>query len=306
MAFHFLRVATFVVAAYGTTALGADPVEFVHLSDTHVIDSTGFQPRIVEQRAMYGKAVAGLTGYLASLKANPPAFVLITGDLADGFSFETPTGFREGQIELFQRIVAASPVPVYLTLGNHDVQRYRADPAADKPAGDEAAAPEARAAWRAALPRFHDGTYYSFRKQVGNTRYRFLMLDDGSAQDKAFAEAQLRWLERQIADSGSDRLIAAMHIPLDQTAYTKAIKETLRKAGNLVLVLAGHRHSDGIEEIDLGDRKVIQVRTAIFATNPANFRCLRLFEDRIEVAATGRRTSLEKTIAVPVMAGAAH
>lgn len=131
------------------------------------------------------------------------------------------------------------------------------------------------------------------------------MLDDGSDKDKVFAATQLSWLARQVAESNGDRLIVAMHIPFELTPYTKSIKEVLRRATNLVLVLAGHRHSDAIEEVEFDDHRVIQVRTAIFALNAANFRSIRLFEDRIEIGATGKRSSVERTIALPPLAAAA-
>lgn len=301
---RILRIAALWFIAFAAT--GADSLEFLHITDTHVINLGGMHPGIAAQRKMYEPAATGLANFLKSLEAGPPDFLLITGDLIDGFMFENAAGrATAGQIEFFRKTMRNSPVPVYLTLGNHDVQRYAATLGVDKPAGEESAAPEARAAWRAADTGFSGGTYYSVRKKVGGTTYRFLMLDDGSDKDKVFAATQLSWLARQVAESNGDRLIVAMHIPFELTPYTKSIKEVLRRATNLVLVLAGHRHSDAIEEVEFDDHRVIQVRTAIFALNAANFRSIRLFEDRIEIGATGKRSWVERTVALPPLAAAA-
>lgn len=298
-----LFLATLAIAV----AAGGDSLEFLHLTDTHLIDLRGVHSSVAAQRKMYEPSAARLGTFLQGLSVKPPDFLLITGDLVDGFAFESAAGGAvSGQIEFFRAAIQNGPVPVFLSLGNHDVQRYAAVPAADKLAGDEGAAPQARSAWRSAEPNFRDATYYSFRKKVGNTVYRFLILDNGSDKDKIFAATQVRWLERQIAESGRDRLIVAMHIPLALAPSSSAIESALRRAENLVLVLAGHRHTDAIESVELGDHHVTQVRTAIFALDPFNFRSIRLFEDHIEIGSTGKRSSLERTIPleqVPAAAG---
>jgi hypothetical protein len=131
---------------------------------------------------------------------------------------------------------------------------------------------------------------------VGDTAYRFLVVDNASDADRAFLDAQMAWLAEEAAAAGNEPLIIALHIPLGGTEFTSRLQQVFRKGGRPALILAGHRHSDGIEEIALGGRKVPQVRTAIFATNPANVRAVRLFADRIEVGRTGARESIERTV----------
>lgn len=285
-----------------SAALAFGQVEFFHATDTHVLDFTGLHPSIAGQRKHLINSAANLQSFIASLNTAPPAFVLITGDLIDGVSFQGAAGdARAGQIGQFARIVAASPVPVYLVLGNHDVQRYTVDADASKPAGSDAAAAEDRAAWRAAVPSFRDGTYYAFDKKSGATNYRFLVLDNSSLKDLAYAEAQYRWLETQIRQAGDDPIIVALHIPLDASAASAPIRNLLARAANPALILCGHRHSDSIDELSLGDHTVTQVRTAIFGTGSTHVRAIRLFEDHIEIGATGQRGSTLHTVALKLV-----
>lgn len=299
-AMNFFRLSLLLLASAALPAVGQ--VEFLHLTDTHLLDASGLHPSIAAQRKHLASAAANLQTFIGSLTAAPPAFVVITGDLIDGVSFQTADGgTRAGQIEMFSRTIVPSPVPVYLALGNHDVQRYTVDADASKPAGSDAAVAEDRAAWRAAVPCFRDGTYYSFARKAGATTYRFLVLDNSTVKDRAFFETQLRWLETQIRQAGDDPIIVALHIPLDGAPASAPIRNLLARAANPALVLAGHKHTDAVEEIPLGDHSVTQVRTSIFALDAGHARAIRLFADRIEIGATGRRGVTERTLALQLV-----
>lgn len=299
MTFSALRLSLLLLASLGGLLFAGDPVEFLHITDTHVVHLPGLHPSIAAQRQHLKSTAANLQSFFDTLSAQPPAFVLITGDLIDGTSFQGEDGApRTGQIELFSKITSRSPVPVYLVLGNHDVQRYTVDAAASKPAGTFTAAADDRKAWSAAASSLRQGTYYAFEKKSGSTTYRFLVLDNGSLHDRAFAEAQWRWLETQVRQAGDDPIIVALHIPLDASPASAPIRNLLARAPNVALVLGGHKHSDAIEEVSLGDHNAIQVRTAIFGTDPSHVRAIRLFEDRIEIGATGRRGATERTLSL--------
>ncbi len=61
--------------------------------------------------------------------------------------------------------MAASPLPLYAGLGNHDVQHYGLL--------DGRLAPDQsnlEAAWVRKAPCFQQGTYYAFQRDVGRTR----------------------------------------------------------------------------------------------------------------------------------------
>jgi hypothetical protein len=140
--------------------------------------------------------------------------------------------------------------------------------------------------------------------RVGRTDYLLVVLDDGEAvnRDRAYAERQIRWLKEQVAGHRSGPVIVTMHIPLQQAPYGAEIRAVLDGAPQVALAIAGHRHTDGVEEVDLGSRKVTQVRTAALFLNAGNVRRFRLLEDRIEVFRTGQPHELEKVVQLAGMA----
>lgn len=281
-------------------AAAGPQVDFVHMSDTHVAEYRKISPAFAPALGAKNGSAEHLERALEHLGS--PDFVLITGDLVDGYSYEAPGGGPvSGHIELFGRLISRSPVPVFPTLGNHDLSQYR--PGGDKPVTDQSIAGAARAAWRKAVPQFQRGVYYSFRKEAGNTGYLFLVLDDGEARgrDAAYAAKQLEWVKREIEAHPGDTVILAMHIPLPMAPIADGLKAIIAGAPNVALVIAGHRHQDALEQIDVGPRKIAQVLTAALFLSAENCRRFRLKEDGIEVSETGRlgRVVLRLPAAVP-------
>jgi hypothetical protein len=88
-----------------------------------------------------------------------------------------------------------------------------------------------------------------------------------------------------------------MHIPLGDDDVSDSIRSTLAKAP-VALVLAGHTHGNVIRALGVGRGGAIELRTAAFGDGAANWRRVRLFEDRIEVYGTGRPDSVEKVVKV--------
>ena len=291
----------FVIAA---AAWSADPsaVEFVHLSDTHVTNLKIAHPGLAAALEVKKDSTARFSRVLDSLHRDiSPAFILITGDLADAYAYEDAGGrlvYR--QIEVFQAIFDRSPIPIFPVLGNHDITQYHY--AADKPqpVTDQSAAADARREWRRFIPKFQGGTYYTFRKMAGGTGYLFIVLDDGEAKglNGQFAATQLAWLKEQISAHPRDAIILAMHIPLAQAPFWEGLKRILAESPNVLLSIAGHRHSDSVEDVDLGPRRLTQVRTSALFMREGNWRKLRLRPDRIEIFATGKPEQLEKSIEV--------
>jgi 3',5'-cyclic AMP phosphodiesterase CpdA len=301
-----LRLAALCVlfAALAAGQTRAPVVEFLHLTDTHVTDLRGVAAPIAKARAHFGATGEALEKFLAG-PAGPRGmeFILLTGDLIDGYSFVADDGRRVyGQIEAFRHATRACPVPLFVLLGNHDLSHYGLNPA-QKPAADQSVAGEARAAWSAALPVLRRGTYYTFERPVGATRYVFVLLDNGysaaGSDDKGgfrMGHEQLLWLRRQAETHRDATLIVALHVPLGTDAQSQAIKTALTGAGKVALFLAGHVHKDGIDEIALGEARAVQVRTHAFGYGANHWRRVRLHPDRIEVYATGSVDRVEQTI----------
>jgi hypothetical protein len=286
----------------GASVWSADPVlDFVQVTDAHLI-CEGIHPGIAATLDLKKDSAAHLTAVIHTLSADPaPAFVLLTGDLIDAYTYDGPSGHPvSGPMDAFHAIVENSPIPIFLSLGNHDITSYHYQAGKATPSNDQNQAADARQAWMRTIPSFRGGTYYAFRKTVGHTGYLFLVLDDGDGPGRSqdFVSAQVAWLKGQIAAHGRDSIILAMHIPLERANLWTAAKPLLAGAPNVVLAIAGHRHSDGLEDVDLGTRKLPQVRTAALFTSADNWRRFRLHEDRIEVSATGKAAEIVKTIAI--------
>jgi 2',3'-cyclic-nucleotide 2'-phosphodiesterase (5'-nucleotidase family) len=104
---------------------------------------------------------------------------------------------------------------------------------------------------------------------VGRTAYLFLFLDNGETRetlDPKFTAAQMRWLSAQIAGHKRDAIILLMHVPFREDPFFNALVSTIRTSWRISLLLAGHRHTNGIEEITLGGHPVTQVRTGSLKT----------------------------------------
>jgi hypothetical protein len=287
---------------FSLAARAAEPaLDFVHISDAHLADLADARPELAKMRAHPNAGGAALRAVLARV-ATPtsPAFVLLTGDIVDAWCFDGPSGSPVyGQIRLFKSIQEASKVPLFLSLGNHDIECYRYNPEKKALIGDQSVAPEARRDWSRTFQCIRRGTYYEFHKKVGRVTYRFLVLDNGDAGKNArYTEAQLKWFRKQLAAGGRDPIILVMHVPfLDRDFFTQ-LKAAIAGNPRVVLALTGHRHTDEIEDIDVGDRKLVQVITPGLRAGDDKWRMIRLFEDRIQVHAAGDAGKVVRTIPV--------
>jgi 3',5'-cyclic AMP phosphodiesterase CpdA len=254
----------------------AQTLEFIHLSDTHVADLESVTPQLAAARNHYGGGGATLAAFL---EQHRPAFYVITGDVTDAFRYTGKDGMAVyGQIERFITAAARSAAPLYLALGNHDIQHYGLN-ANGKAAADQTVAGEARAAWVAAAPCFRKGTWYSFTRELGGTKYVFVVLDDGFSGGKT-AREQRGWLKRQVEEAAGAPMILALHIPLNNDADAQEVKDALDGA-NVPLVLAGHNHTAAVAELKLGSGTAVQTRTGAFGASVNNWRQIRLHPDRI-------------------------
>lgn len=163
---------------------------FIHASDTHVSEAS--VARIRRLRAM-----------VDSLK---PAFVLISGDLVRD-ALRVPEAEARGYYQLFEREIAAFPVPVYPVPGNHEIfgiERHKS------------LISERHPSYGKRLYRsFFGPNYYSFT--VGGVH--FVGLDTVDYFDLWYFghvdAAQLEWLGRDLA--ALDRatpVVTFNHIPL--------------------------------------------------------------------------------------------
>jgi 3',5'-cyclic AMP phosphodiesterase CpdA len=273
-------------------------LDFVHVTDTHVIDPSGVHPRLVEMRRIFAHTRGALPADLAAFRQDWKAeFAFLTGDLIDVYSF---LGEKEevvtGQVDAFVGIMAASPLPIYAGLGNHDVQHYGLMDGRLAP--DQSNLEQAKASWVRKAPCFQQGTYYAFHRDVGGTRWRFVMLNNGfyghlpgparRTPEYGLGRGQADWLASQCRRFPDDPLVLGAHIPPKDAALTE-IERALGSRRKLTLLLTGHIHeSDFITELPFAAAKTVHVATPAYATGPGHFRRVRLYDCRVEIAAPGK------------------
>ena len=221
----------------------AGGVRFAHLTDMHI------QP---ELRADDGYAAA-----LRSLaKLDPqPDFVITGGDHVMD-SFEHRLKRVKVQWDLYDKVLSENlKLPVYATLGNHDVFGWGKDPTEISPATSGYG--KAMALDRLRMQQ----TYYSFDR----AGWHFVILDNISRRDHGYFagldDEQTEWLKGDLA--GNDKPVCVVtHIPLlsacvffdlkfDDNTYQvndalmqREVKPllTLLRANNTKLCLSGHIH----------------------------------------------------------------
>ena len=289
-------------------------VDLIHISDTHIMNLAGVHPQMIASRRHYESSSQTFAEFLRGVVVRQrPAFVLHTGDVTDANSFTgADWGSVGGQVGHFAKIAELSPIPLFLALGNHDVVHYGVISGRRGAVGNQSVAGRARAEWIRRVDCFREGTYYKFERIVGKTKYVFLMLDngykgDGDAEILAggtkLAWEQLQWLKQQAVAHRDDAVILAMHVPLGDDPASQAIKGAVANCSTLPLVIAGHIHTPAMEEISIGSRRILQVRTGAFGRDANNWRLIRLREDRVEVSGVGKPEEIVQTVPLPTSSG---
>jgi len=328
--FHILALSVFLMAACSRTeptAQQKDSFRILHLSDTHVCQLAGARPQLVEKRQRYDKDFESLYRVLTVLPEQVRAdAVAITGDLVDSWEIESAEGnLRTNQVDRFA--AAASPVriPLWLTLGNHDIRTHavsqRIESRKGNPSTLQPHAEAARAAWTRWMPCFRDGTYYFKDIQVGQTPWRLYFLDDGYYLDddpigNLWDVAQLYWLENELDKTPDRKAILFFHIPLpmDDTngdgirfrkppegwpfadSYQKGIFKILNEHPSVVAAFVGHNHENIIEDFALpAGHRLTQVETGAFALKTDNWRVIELRERELSISKPGS-TDAEKVL----------
>jgi len=311
-----------IYAALNVT--GQDTLTFIHVSDVHICNLKGYHPEFVQRRQHFGDGMSPFREFLATVPAKVRAdMVIVTGDNVDYYEAETESGgMLDTQIEQYVRLIDNSQVPVFLTLGNHDIASYRITPGPWS-GNNQLEAGRARATWMRNVPCFKDGTYYSRVFKIDTMTFRFIFLDNGyySTQEISDGELnfsvdpyQLRWLDAQLKASPSDVEIIFMHIPLpngkpaENEILTEAMSDYSQKTevynlfsvlennSSTAMIFGGHNHINLINRYKLPNGNLLtQVRTGAFGNDTANWRMIRITKDKILVSRAGS-TVTEYTI----------
>ncbi|KKL89305.1 hypothetical protein LCGC14_1916010, partial [marine sediment metagenome] len=202
-------------------------------------------------------------------------------------------------------------VPLYLTLGNHDIASYYVKTGATY-SSHMFNAGKARASWIRNTTCFRNGTYYSRIFQVDTTSYRLIFLDNaykspdrGKTGPYLIDQYQLIWLDNQLKESDSDVEIIFTHMPLieayepdpSKTGQVIDIKSVdaasdlvgvLEKNPSARLIFSGHKHRNLVYNYQFpGNYILTQVETGAFARDANNWRLIQLTVGSIIISYPG-------------------
>lgn len=306
---NIFLVAIFYLLANTAIAAKPDTISFLHITDIHVVYNLDlFQKDLAENRSNYDNGVEPFKAFLKNTTKQTKAdFVVATGDLIDFYEGEAKDKrMLDFQVEKFVKQTKKSKVPVYLTLGNHDIISYSWGD--NERISSQKNAEKAETVWTKTASCFKDGTYYSTQLKIGETTFRLIYLNNGyydfpdeENENLPYVDKpQLHWLEGQLLESDEDIEIIFMHIPIkNKTLQSEAgieLFSVLQKYPSVKLILAGHNHTNIIRQFPTEKgNEITQVQTAAFASDPKNWRQIKLCDNKILVSQQG---NLEKEIEI--------
>jgi predicted MPP superfamily phosphohydrolase len=287
-------IAPFVIllGALGYAHAAEKFIDLIQISDTHIADFRGVHPDLVKARAANATSLAKFEDFADEFAKGPKATLVHTGDIVDAVCFDGADGKPVyGQIDLVKRVLRRVRHKHYFALGNHDVECYRRDAARPASAiGDQSVATEARRLWGREFGFLRKSSYYSVPLKVGRQRYRLYMLDNGQALERGGREYLLRqmaWLRAEMRKRPTERVIAAVHVPITNDERSRFLRESLLEASGDVLLLCGHLHSDQLSRLEGNGKSILSVRTAAMMGGAGKFRRIRLKETGVVVYETG-------------------
>jgi len=304
----FFLILLFCGPVFGQT----DTLSFLHITDLHVIFNQSIYPAdFINYRKLrqYDQGENRLRQFFDTIPEKTNSHMVIaTGDLIDFFEVNTTDGqMLDIQSRQFSRLLNDYHVPVYLTLGNHDLFSFNWENGLLQ--HDQNSSGRARTAWIRNIPCFHNGTYYSEIYRVGQTTYHLIFLDNAfyqflptdSTSVPYIDKSQLYWLNTRLKDTGSDIVIIFMHIPFDlndtRPESLNELYSLLTGNPSVKLIFSGHYHKNVIEHLYALGREIVQVQTGSLVQGTGNWRLVRLTEKNILVSIPGKT---ESELKIPV------
>lgn len=314
--FYFLILSIFFSHFSAFGQVEKDTVTFLHITDLHVCNLHPYSETLQNKRKHFGGGSKLFTDFLDSVpKYIKSDFIAITGDMVDIYNGESLTGnMLATEVEQFVKLLDKSHVPVYMTLGNHDITSYWSTSDSTY-TWSQLNAGEARASWIRNAPCFRDGTYYSRVFNVGKTTYRLIFLENAYYSptrnvDKipyVIDQTQLFWLENELNALDNDVELIFMHIPLlggpkdtgkseidvDKEHSECGLLDVLGRTESARVIFAGHKHRHLIYKYNFSDNySLINVETGCFGrlTEFKKWRLIKLTADKIIISNPGELT----------------
>ncbi len=293
-----------------------DTLRFLHTSDPHTIFYPDeFHPVLSDPRVVNKNAGDSLIRFFNSIpKLLNADAVIVTGDLIYFYEGLTKSKtYLAGQVEQFKSLYDKCPVPLYLTLGNHDISRYNVNEAQTLKATSQFIADRARACWIRNIPCFYNGTYYSREFQIGKAKYHFIFLENGFSVDggRIIEKSQLDWFREEMKNSGSDPVVLLFHsyfsvgdnnndgiyFARDKSTVWPSEKQCsegflkiLNESENIKALIVGHGHSNIFEKIHFpGGNDIYQVETGSVTEKTNYWRLLQFTDKEIIISKPGSR-----------------
>lgn len=292
----------------------------LHLTDTHLCKLEGYNAQLVKKREHFGQGYEPLRQVLSTVPGQVGAdAVVITGDVVDFYEGEAAAGtLHAGQVEHFATLLPLVKVPLWLTLGNHDIQTHANTPDLVAQLGGRSTAnPHAQvagAAWIRQCECFRNGTYYARDVPVGKTRWKLYFLDNGYQVNSGplrvahWGVPQLEWLKNELRRSPDQKAILFFHIPLMPSPPVagadapQGVYAILDQHPCVVAAFCGHGHKNIVfDKIKLAaGHAITQVETAAFGYHRDAWRTIRLSEEAITVSKAGS-SETDVVIEVPAL-----
>jgi DNA repair exonuclease SbcCD nuclease subunit len=307
-----LHIPGLIVGLFITTiAFGQkDTLSILHITDLHIIyDLELYQEDLARNRENNDQEGASFYNFLQIIPQKTKADMIIaTGDLLDSYEEEGGDAtMLDSSVEQFAASISDYTVPLFLTLGNHDMVSYAWKD--DARFSSQYNAGRSRAAWIRNVSCFNNGTYYSQIHEIANTTYRLIFLDNGflkfSPKENIsipyIDKPQLYWLKEQLQESSEDIEIIFMHVPFSlpgiQAEYSE-MYSLITKNPSTRLIVAGHQHKNKLLELpsETG-RTISQVQTGALVRNQENWRIIQLTEKNILVSFPGK-AEIELTVPI--------
>lgn len=302
---------------HGARGQAVDTLNVLHTSDLHLLyNQDECHPLLPVRHFVVRSGLDSLNGFFKSVPRQVKAdAVIITGDVLDMFEGETKSHkLLANQIEQLRAVYDKCPVPLYLTIGNHDLTSYVVHDTDSTIIESQTSTSRACASWIRNIPCFHDGTYYSKIFRVGRTNYHFIFLDNGySLHDggRVIDKIQFDWLREQLLSAGREPVILFFHIyfsvgdingdgiffkergQLDWPTAKQCSDGLLKLVNenpNIKAMVVGHGHSNVFEGIRFpGGHTVYQIETGAVTEGSLNWRLFQFAENGIVVSNSGSR-----------------
>lgn len=287
-----------------------DTLSFLHVTDLHVIfDINLYQEDLAIDRKGRDEQANLFKHFLTAVPNKTNAdFVIATGDLLDSYEQKgKDNSMLDSSINQFASIINDNKLPIYLTLGNHDLNSFTW--VNGKRMVKQLNAEKSRATWIRNLDCFKYGTYYSQVHKVGKTTYRFIYLDNSYVKfpkEKNITipyidTSQLLWLKGQLDESEDDIEVVFMHLPfelIDERPESSELYSLLTQSESTKLIVAGHQHKGKIVSLPTKSKNDLkQIQTAALMRKKDNWRLITLTENRIVISLQG---TTDNELIIPV------